>query len=52
MTTRVIHEEPTNTVVQRDSSNSGTSIMLMTLVALIVVLVAVLVILHFTVGVA
>lgn len=50
MTTRIVREEPASTVVQ--SGSSGTSIMLITFLALAVIIVAVLLILHFTTGVA
>lgn len=56
MTTRIIQREPTvvpdEPVVVQDSGGSLTTIMLVTLVALVVVGIAVLLILHFTLGVA
>ena len=56
MPTRVIQDDPVyyrdNPTVVQDSGASLTTIMLVTLVALIAVAVAVLLILHFTLGVA
>ncbi|HEV3311505.1 MAG TPA: hypothetical protein VG815_13415 [Chloroflexota bacterium] len=49
--TRIIEREPQSTVVQ-DTGSSGTTVMLITFVGLIVVAIAALLILHFTVGVA
>lgn len=52
MTTRVIRDEPSTTVVQDGAGTSGTTIMLMTIVGLVIVAIAVLIILHVTTGVA
>lgn len=52
MTVRIIRDEPVTRTTVPDSGSSGNTIMLMTFVALAVIIIAVLLILHFTTGLA
>ena len=52
MNARVIREEALTTRVVRDTGTSGSTIMLMAFVSLTVIIIAVLLILHFSIGVA